>query len=81
MKKFLLKCKKGQSAAELAIFGSIVIFIIGAILKTSLSISYGSNTDLRAFRFDSLINATGTPTAPANNTAPVPPTTPPPLVG
>lgn len=44
------KKRAGQSAAELAIFGSIVIFVIGMILKTSLAVSHRSNIDLRVFR-------------------------------
>jgi len=40
----------GQSAAELAIFGSIVIFVIGLILRTAFSVSSTMNTSLRAFR-------------------------------
>ena len=44
------KTSSGQSAAELAIFGSIVIFVIGMILKTSLTVNQRANMDLRAFR-------------------------------
>ncbi|MEW5894925.1 MAG: hypothetical protein AB1650_04095 [Candidatus Omnitrophota bacterium] len=52
----------GQSAVELAIFGSIVIFVIGLILKISLNVSHGMNIELRAFRMalrESFLTARG----------------------
>ncbi len=50
MKRLTRHHDAGQSAAELAIFGSIVIFVIGLILRASLSMSQRSHMDLRAFR-------------------------------
>lgn len=44
------KYLRGQSAVELAIFGSMVIFVVGLILRVSLSMSHTSNMNLRAFR-------------------------------
>jgi hypothetical protein len=41
---------RGQSAVELAIFGAMVIFVVGLILRVSLSMSHTSNMSLRAFR-------------------------------
>jgi hypothetical protein len=40
----------GQSAMELATFGSIVIFVIAMILRVTLRTSQSVNVDLRAFR-------------------------------
>ncbi len=39
-----------QSAVELTIFGSILIFVIASIARTGLSGSHGMNTQLRAMR-------------------------------
>ncbi|HSV42967.1 MAG TPA: hypothetical protein VLJ10_00285 [Candidatus Bathyarchaeia archaeon] len=49
-KKRVLENQIGQAAVELAVFGAIVVFVIGLILKTSLSISHQANIQLRAFR-------------------------------
>lgn len=39
-----------QSASELAIFGAIVMFVIASLIKTGMSMSQRTNTQLRAFR-------------------------------
>ncbi len=39
-----------QSASELAIFGAIVMFVIGSLVKMGMSMSQRTNTQLRAFR-------------------------------
>lgn len=45
-----LKTMFGQSAVELAVFGAVVIFVVGLVLRTGLSASHRANIDLRAFR-------------------------------
>ena len=42
--------KKGQTAMELAVFGAILIFVIGAIVRQALSAGYMQNQQLRAMR-------------------------------
>jgi hypothetical protein len=44
------KNKKGQTAIELAAFGTIIIFILGAIVRTALSSGYQQNQTLKALR-------------------------------
>lgn len=41
---------RGQAAVELAIFGAIIIFVIGMILSQALSGSYFINSNLKAMR-------------------------------
>jgi hypothetical protein len=42
---------KAQAAAELAIFGAILIFVIGIIVRTGLNIGTSMNTNLRVLRY------------------------------
>jgi len=42
--------KKGQTVTELAIFGSILIFVLGVIIRQSLSAHYQQNQQLKALR-------------------------------
>ena len=41
---------RGQAATELAIFGAILIFIMGAIVRSSVANSYQQNQSLKAMR-------------------------------
>jgi len=50
MKGKILHNKWGQTAIELAAFGSIIIFIIGAIIRTVMSSGYQQNQTLKALR-------------------------------
>lgn len=51
MKKHLPQLnKKAQTAIELAIFGSIVVFVIGSIITTTVSYSHAQNQQLKALR-------------------------------
>ncbi len=43
--------KKGQTAIELAVFGSILIFVIGVIIKQAMSFGYAQNQSLKAMRW------------------------------
>jgi hypothetical protein len=42
--------KKGQTAMELAVFGAILIFMVGVIVRQALSASYLQNQSYRAMR-------------------------------
>jgi hypothetical protein len=42
---------KGQTAIELAVFGSILIFVIGVIIKQSMSFGYTQNQNYKALRW------------------------------
>ncbi|MBI3617272.1 MAG: hypothetical protein HY210_03530 [Candidatus Omnitrophica bacterium] len=42
--------KKAQSALELAVFGAILIFVVGVIVRQALSSAYMQNQNLRAMR-------------------------------
>jgi len=42
--------KKAQTAMELAVFGAILIFVVGAIVRQALSAGYMQNQQLRAMR-------------------------------
>lgn len=46
----LKNIQKAQTTLELAIFGSVVIFLIGLIVRTILGSSYQQDTRLKAFR-------------------------------
>jgi len=50
LKQYLKDCFKAQTAIELAVFGSIVIFIFGMIVKQSVGIGYQQNQNLKAMR-------------------------------
>lgn len=57
-----LKFNRAQSAAELAIFGSVVLFIIGMILRQAFTANQESNTQLHAARMalqESYLTANG----------------------
>lgn len=41
---------QGQAATELAVFGAIIIFLIGGIVRSSLSASYQQNQQLKSMR-------------------------------
>lgn len=45
-----LSRKKAQTAIELAVFGSVLIFIIGIIVRQALNFSYVQNQNLKAMR-------------------------------
>lgn len=49
MKKFSDKIN-AQTVTELAVFGAIIIFIIGTIVRQSLGFSYSQNQNLKAMR-------------------------------
>lgn len=55
MKKFFNKKTSlkfsGQTAIELAVFGSILIFVIGSIVKQHMSFAYTQNENLKALRW------------------------------
>ncbi len=46
----LLKNVRAQTAMELAVFGAILIFVVGAIVRQALSAGYMQNQQLRAMR-------------------------------
>lgn len=41
---------KAQAAIELAVFGAVLIFVIGAIIKQALAVGYWQNQNLKAMR-------------------------------
>ncbi len=49
-KKNLLNTSTAQAAVELAVFGAILIFVIGTIVRSSLGFSYQQNQSLKAMR-------------------------------
>lgn len=51
-KQYYLKLydKKGQTAMELAVFGSIFIFVLGLIVRTALAYGYQQGQSLKAMR-------------------------------
>ena len=51
IKKIIIKNSRGQSAVELAIFGSILIFVISLIFRQGLGASNFMNTQLKATRY------------------------------
>lgn len=50
MNKNIFRKRRGQTAVELAAFGAIIIFLIGAIVRTVLSSGYQQNQNLKAMR-------------------------------
>ncbi len=46
-----LNRNKAQAAIELAVFGAIVIFVVGMIVRTAVSNSYTMNQNLKAMRY------------------------------
>lgn len=48
---FLQKDDRAQAAAELAIFGAILVFVIGLIVRTGLNAGVAENAHLRALRY------------------------------
>lgn len=50
LKKFGSWRKKAQTAIELAVFGSVIIFLIGLIVRAVLSTSYQQGSRLKALR-------------------------------
>jgi hypothetical protein len=44
------KGKSGQAAIELAVFGAILIFVLGVIIRSALNASYLQNQNLKAMR-------------------------------
>ncbi|MCA9398111.1 MAG: hypothetical protein KC618_00050, partial [Candidatus Omnitrophica bacterium] len=51
MKRTLAQIKeKAQTAIELAVFGAILIFVLGSIVQTTLGYNYQQNQTLRAMR-------------------------------
>ncbi len=55
MRVFKIKKKRGgisgQTAIELAVFGSILVFVVGSIIKQHMSFAYTQNQYLKAFRW------------------------------
>ncbi len=51
MRRGLLHRNKAQAAIELAVFGAIVIFVVGMIVRTAVSNSYTMNQNLKAMRY------------------------------
>lgn len=49
-KRFWLHEKKAQTAMELAIFGAILVFILGTIIRQTVGFGYQQNQSLRAMR-------------------------------
>ncbi|HRZ39489.1 MAG TPA: hypothetical protein P5246_00610 [Candidatus Omnitrophota bacterium] len=47
---FKTRWLSAQSAAELAVFGAVVMFVIASLIKVGLSMSQRTNNQLRAFR-------------------------------
>jgi len=47
---FKIDHKKGQAATELAVFGAILIFLLGAIVRTAVSNNYAQNQNFKAMR-------------------------------
>lgn len=45
-----LRAQRAQTAMELAVFGAILIFVVGAIVRQALSAGYMQNQSLRAMR-------------------------------
>ena len=50
IEKFLKDTERAQSAAELAIFGAILIFVIGLIVRAGLASTNSMNAQLKAMR-------------------------------
>ncbi|MBI4308988.1 MAG: hypothetical protein HY591_01510 [Candidatus Omnitrophica bacterium] len=50
----------GQAATELAVFGAVLIFLIGGIVRSSVSTSYQQNQQLKAMRLALLKSYQGT---------------------
>ncbi|MDP8213462.1 MAG: hypothetical protein P9X22_09300 [Candidatus Zapsychrus exili] len=50
LKEYLYKHPKAQTAIELAVFGAILIFVLGAIIKQTLGFSYAQNQGLKSMR-------------------------------
>ncbi len=51
MRKYLIhKHNRGQAAGEVAVFGAIIIFLIGATIRTAISTSYTQNQQLKTMR-------------------------------
>ena len=44
------KYLRAQTALELAVFGAILIFVVGVIIRQALSSAYMQNQNLRAMR-------------------------------
>lgn len=49
-KQYLKDNPKAQTAMELAVFGSIIIFVLGAIIKQVIAITYQQNQQLKSMR-------------------------------
>jgi hypothetical protein len=47
---FRINHKKAQAAIELAVFGAIVIFIIGTIVRSAAGNSYTQDQNFKAMR-------------------------------
>ncbi|MFH1360157.1 MAG: hypothetical protein ABIJ41_03870 [Candidatus Omnitrophota bacterium] len=45
-----LRKRRAQTATELAIFGSILIFVLGSIVRSAMSYNYANNQALKAMR-------------------------------
>lgn len=59
MNKQQITMEKAQAAIELAIFGAILIFIIGTIVRSSLGNDYAQNQNFKAMRMAMLASWTG----------------------
>jgi len=52
--------RQGQAATELAIFGAVLIFLMGGIVRSAVSASYQQNQQLKALRQALLTSYSGT---------------------
>jgi hypothetical protein len=48
---FKNRSNKAQAAIEVAVFGAVIIFLIGAIIRTAVTNSYSQNANLKAMRY------------------------------
>jgi len=51
--------KKAQAAVELAVFGAILVFVLGTIVRTSVGNSYTQNENFKAMRMAMLLSWQG----------------------
>ncbi len=60
---------KGQAATELAIFGAVIIFVLGAIIRTAVSSGQGQDASLKAMR-NALVQSSKSSPADTSRTSP-----------
>ncbi len=69
MKGQALRHCSGQAATELAIFGAIIIFVLGAIIRTAVSSGQGQDASLKAMR-NALVESSKSSPADTSHTSP-----------